>query len=97
MSTTIQTNGYKLIKSLHLFLIVGAFLIGLGVNIGLTLSKFSEQEKDVQMLNEGRKRNAENIESLWKTQTNTSRKIDEIGYNLQALMERQGMKYKKLD
>jgi len=81
-------NGYKLIKSVHVWLLITLLLLGLGLNFGLTLGRFNEVEKRVSTLEIGREINRENIQR-------NKELVQEIKINLKILMEHQGLKYQE--
>jgi len=84
--TTKEQNGFRLIKLWHLVLSIILILVMIGVNIGMTLTKYSNLEDRVKKLEEDKIILYEKVNSV-----NCS--IDEIKINLKVLMEKEGLNY----
>jgi hypothetical protein len=91
--TTKEQNGFKLVKTVHLWITVTIIFISIGINIGLSYARFDvidksiiNHDKRIEILEAGRQANRENIEK-------SCRDVDEIKINLKILMKSLNIEY----
>ncbi|MFH2031474.1 MAG: hypothetical protein ABIJ40_12810, partial [Bacteroidota bacterium] len=81
-----KTNGYKLIKTIHLWLLVAAMLTGVGVSIGYNNSQINENSRQINKLED-------RVNTMEVQLNNIERNTDIINMNVQVLMKKVGANY----